>query len=67
MLYIYTSVCRAGRAVGCAANWGACVTIKANHILMGRERIEIQALQVTSGVFSSGIVSAIFNSTRFQV
>lgn len=41
---------------------GACVTIRANHILMGRERIELRALQVTSDVFSSG-VSAIFNNT----
>lgn len=44
---------------------GTCVTIRPNHILMGRERIEIQALQVTSDVFSSG-VSAVFSNTAFQ-
>lgn len=60
------SVCRAGRGIGCAANWGTGVTIRATHILIGKERTEIQAFQVTSDVFSTGILSADFNNTGFQ-
>lgn len=57
-----------GRRVGCATNWEHIrVTVRANHVLMGKERIEIEASQLTSDVLSSGTVSAKLHNTGFQV
>jgi len=56
-----------GGRVGSAANWEhVCVSVRANHVLMGKEKIETKALQVTSDVLGSGIVSAKLHNTGFQ-
>lgn len=65
-IYVYTHTLVSVGLAGLCSNLGACVTIRAIHILMGRERTEAQALPVASNVFSSGIVSASFSSTGGQ-
>lgn len=65
--YATLSAGHTGRRVGCATNWEHIrVTGRVNHVLMGKERIEIKAVQVTSGVLSSGTVSAKLHNTGFQ-
>ena len=65
--YTTLSAGHTGRRAGCATNREHIrVTVRANHILMGKERIEIKASQVTSDVLSSGIVSTKLHNTGFQ-
>lgn len=57
--YATLSAGHTGRRVGCATNWEHIrVTVRAIRVLMGKEIIEVKALQITSDVLSSGIVSA---------
>lgn len=43
--YAALSAGHTGRRVGCAANWEHIrVTVRANYVLMGKERVEIKAL-----------------------
>lgn len=65
--YTTLSAGHTGRRVGCATNWEHIrVSVRANHVLMGKDRIEIKASQVTPDVLSSGIVSAKLHRTGFQ-